>query len=78
MDPGGNRPPDAGTYHYGRFRNASSEWFWFVDKTGSGDTDECNETGTTFYIGDNAHTRTSTGSVDFSACAGALSSFPSQ
>ena len=75
-DPGGARPPDAGTYHYGRFRNASKEWFWFVDSTGSGEGDECNETGTTFYIGDDAHTRTSTGSVDFSACAGALTGAP--
>ncbi|MBN2517273.1 MAG: hypothetical protein JXB14_00350 [Candidatus Altiarchaeota archaeon] len=75
-DPAGSRPPNAGNYHYGRFRNGSSEWFWFVDKTGSGPGDDCSETGTNFYIGDVAHTRTSTGSADFSSCDAGLTNAP--
>lgn len=75
-DPGGNRPPDAGSYHYGRFRNTTKEYFWFVDKTGSAPADYCNETGTTFYLGDAPHTQGDSGSIDFSSCSGNLVSEP--
>ena len=34
----------------GRFRNASKEWFWGLNKSSG-----CNETGTQLYIGDSAH-----------------------
>jgi hypothetical protein len=75
-DPAGNLPPDAGVYHYGRFRNTSKEYFWFVDKVGSAPTDYCNETGTAFYLGDAPHSRDTSGSVDFSGCSGNLVSTP--
>ncbi|UCG95909.1 MAG: hypothetical protein JSV92_02610 [archaeon] len=59
-DPDGNSPPNSTKWAYGRFRNASQEWFWMFDKTG--DTCVSND----FYIGDVAHTQTTTGTVDFS------------
>ncbi|MFH1788333.1 MAG: hypothetical protein ABH834_03020 [Candidatus Altiarchaeota archaeon] len=60
-DPEGNIPPHANMV-YGRFRNASEEYFWIINKTGN-----CNATGATLYVGAIAHTRTVTGKVDFSA-----------
>jgi len=71
-DPGGTMPPDSSTYYYGRIRNASKEWFWFVQPTGV--PSECNGTGVNFWIGGTPHTREATGSVDFSSCGGTLDS----
>jgi len=55
-DPGGNMPPSG--YSYGRFRNSSYEYFWMVQFT-----NDC--VGETFYIGDQPHTETQTGTTDF-------------
>ncbi|MBN2101260.1 MAG: hypothetical protein JW716_00120 [Candidatus Aenigmarchaeota archaeon] len=52
-------------YYYGRFRNASHEYFWAVD-AGSG---ECNATGRVFRIGIDEHNQSATGSVDFTNAA---------
>lgn len=46
-------------WYYGRFRNASHEYFWAVDATS-----ECNDS-QTFRIGLTEHNQTQTGSVDF-------------
>lgn len=59
-DPDGNSPPNSTKWAYGRFRNASQEWFWMFDKS----DDTC--AGNDFYVGDVAHTQTTTGTVDFS------------
>ena len=59
-DPSGNMPPDNTQYTYGRFRNASTEYFWMIDAVTN-----CNNTGTTVYIGREPHTRTQTGSTNF-------------
>jgi hypothetical protein len=58
-DPSGNLPPDSSSYTYGRFRNASNEYFWMLDETYG----NCNET-TTMWIGNEAHTRTQTGTTN--------------
>jgi len=70
-DPEGNLPTDISKYWYGRFRNASSEYFWMVNTTdGSCENNE-------FFIGDNPHTKVTTGSVDFSNCVAGLTGGPS-
>jgi len=69
-DPDSNTPPNASKFVYGRFRNASGDYFWMFDKSNP----IC--TAITFYIGDVAHTQTVTGSVDFSSCSGALNDAP--
>lgn len=69
-DPDGNSPPNATKWVYGRFRNASIEWFWMFDKTGGTCASHL------FYVGDVGHTETTTGSVDFSSCSGALTNAP--
>ena len=69
-DPDGNTPPDGTKYSYGRFRDAGSEYFWMLDKSSG------NCAGATFYIGDLAHTKTQTGSVDFSSCSAGLNNAP--
>ncbi|MFB6075523.1 MAG: hypothetical protein ABEK17_00095 [Candidatus Aenigmatarchaeota archaeon] len=56
----GNTPPGSNSV-YGRFRNASKEYFWMVDIT-SGTT--C--TDLTMRIGNTARTRDQTGTTDFS------------
>jgi len=61
-DPVGNMPPDTSTYTYGRFHNGSQEYFWFIDKPSTG---LCNES-TYIRIGKIAHSKSATGSVDFS------------
>ncbi len=43
----------------GRFRNASKEWFWGLNKSSG-----CNETGTQLYIGDSYHNSDNTGDID--------------
>ncbi len=69
-DPEGNLPTDNSRFWYGRFRNASTEYFWMVNITdGSCENNE-------FFIGDAPHTKTTTGSVDFSTCAAGLSNGP--
>ena len=47
---------------FGRFRNSSYEYFWFVAEG----TNNCSDG--TFYIGKNPHTQTETGTDDFSSC----------
>ena len=70
-DPDGNIPPDHSTWNYGRFRNTSFEYFWFYNKT-DGDCTSAN-----FYVGDDPHRQTVTGTIDFSSgCAGALTDAP--
>jgi len=69
-DPEGNLPTDNSRFWYGRFRNASTEYFWMVNITdGSCEDNE-------FFIGDAPHTKTTTGSVDFSNCVGTLADGP--
>jgi len=68
-DPGGSMPPDDSSYKYGRFRNASKEYFWFAEPDTSGD---CNSSSATFYMGRIPHTKEQTGTVDFSSCSGTL------
>jgi len=60
-DPAGNLPPDSSTYTYGRFRNASDEYFWMIDKTKG----SCNESGTQLWIASDAHTQEQTGTTNF-------------
>lgn len=60
-DPSGNLPPDGSTYTYGRFRNSSREYFWFINKV----PPNCNESGTQLRIGRVAHTVTQTGTTNF-------------
>lgn len=69
-DDDGNTPPNGTKYAYGRFRNATGDIFWMLDKS-SGDCDGAN-----FYVGDEAHTKTATGSVDFSGCDSGLNNDP--
>ncbi len=73
-DPAGNMPPDSGSYMYGRFRNNTNEYFWMVEPDAV--SGECNNSGATLYVGDAAHTKAFTGSVDFQACAAGLTSGP--
>lgn len=75
-DPVGNMPPDSSNYMYGRFRNNTNEYFWMVDPNGLSECDSGAGGGTTFYIGDGAHSKSSTGSVDFQACVGTLTTDP--
>jgi len=72
-DPSGNIPPQS-PYKYGRFRNASNEWFWFVNPDANG---WCNSTSATFYLANEPKTSDSTGTTDFSSCSGSLSTAPS-
>jgi len=69
VDPSGRMPPDGSTYKYGRFRNVTKEYFWFVEPNAN---DQCNATGVNFWIGGTPHTREDTGSNDFSSCSGTL------
>ncbi len=69
-DPDGNQPPNSSKFAYGRFRNASGEYFWMFDKSNP----VCGQV--TFYVGDVAHTKTATGSVDFSGCDAGLNNAP--
>jgi len=69
-DDDSNSPPNSTKYAYGRFRNATGDYFWMFDKS-SGDCDGAN-----FYVGDVAHTQTATGSVDFSTCDAGLNNAP--
>ncbi len=64
-DPDDNQPPNTDNWVYGRFRNASQEYFWMVGVSG-GISSATDCTGLTFYDGDVAHTKEQTGSVDFS------------
>ncbi|MFH1834964.1 MAG: hypothetical protein ABH851_02115 [Methanobacteriota archaeon] len=57
-DPNGLLPP-ASDWMYGRFRNASYEYFWMINKS-----DSCNRT-KNLYIGNLAHTASSSGTVNF-------------
>ncbi|MBN2014252.1 MAG: hypothetical protein JW778_03640 [Candidatus Altiarchaeota archaeon] len=63
-DPAGNLPPNSGTYTYGRFRNATNEYFWMYDQTYG----NCNTSGT-LWIGTEPHTRTQTGTTNFQSQA---------
>lgn len=58
-DVAGNMPPNQAAYRYGRYHNASSEYFWMINKVSA-----CN-TGATIYIGKVAHTKTVSGSTNF-------------
>jgi len=58
-DPDGNMPPNASKYIYGRYHNASNEYFWMIDKVTN-----CNESAT-IYIGNTSHSKTQTGTTDF-------------
>ena len=68
-DPEGNTPPDHSKFTYGRFRNTSFEYFWFINKT-----DDCD--GATFWVGDVAHRQGVTGTIDFSSCVSGLNNAP--
>jgi len=59
-DPDGNMPPDSSTYTYGRFRNASNEYFWMLNNV----SPNCNAS-TYIRIGNESHTRTQTGTTNF-------------
>ena len=71
-DPDGNMPPNNTKYLYGRFRNASNEYFWML-RIDDGSCED-NE----FYIGDEAHTKWTTGSVNFAnpGCVAGLTNSP--
>ncbi len=69
-DPDGRMPVNSSDFFHGRFRNASREYFWMVDQK------DGNCTENTFYIGDEAHTVLSTGSIDFSNCVAGLDNDP--
>ncbi len=58
-------------WYYGRFRNASHEYFWTVDATGG----NCSQDGTLFRIGVNEHNATNTGSVDLDPSDGSSDSY---
>lgn len=73
--PNGQMPPNLGQYMYGRFRNTSREYFWMVDFSGGLDPNAC-DGGDTFYLGDDAHTRTGSGSTQFDNCGGNLVTGP--
>ena len=60
-DPDGNLPPNSSKFTYGRFRNASTEYFWMIDKTKG----HCNETDAQLWIGSDAHTQEQTGTTNF-------------
>jgi len=57
-DPNQLVPPQG--YSYGRFRNASLEYFWMTANDGN-----CNATAHTILIGNDAHTRTQSGTINF-------------
>jgi hypothetical protein len=61
-DPDGNMPPNASKYIYGRYRNASNEYFWMIDANSN-----CNASGTAIYIGNTSHSKTLTGTTDFTS-----------
>jgi len=69
-DPDNNMPPDASHYIYGRYHNASNEYFWMIDNA-----TECNATGTLIYVGENPHSKTQTGSTDFTNASSDIDSF---
>jgi hypothetical protein len=59
-DRAGNMPPNGANYKYGRFHNASGEYFWMIDAVTN-----CHTTGTHIYIGNISHTKTQTGTTNF-------------
>ncbi|VVB52453.1 Uncharacterised protein [uncultured archaeon] len=61
----------AGITTHGRFREANTEWFWGLDPGADG---LCNNTGTTFYIGETPHNQSQDGSVTLNACGDTLGS----
>jgi len=63
-DPNGIMPPVG--FSYGRFRNASNEYFWMIE---AGADNKCNTTGDIFRVGTVPHTRTQSGTTDFSGVA---------
>jgi len=63
-DVAGAMPPNNAAYRYGRFHNASGEYFWMIDAVTN-----CHTTGTLIYIGKVAHTKTVTGSTNFNVGA---------
>ncbi|OYT25921.1 MAG: hypothetical protein B6U97_04750, partial [Candidatus Altiarchaeales archaeon ex4484_96] len=69
-DPDGNMPPNNTKYSYGRFRNSSNEYFWFLD------IEDGNCSDNEFFLGDEAHTPLKTGSTDFSNCQNGLNNTP--
>jgi len=62
-DPAGTMPANLSAYHYGRFRNASREYFYMLQNTTAG-TCEAAETGY-IRIGVNPRSTTALGSTDF-------------
>jgi hypothetical protein len=61
-DPAGNLPPNELAYTYGRFRNASNEYFWMINRP-SGNC--VYAAGMYIRIGNSSHTRTQTGNTNF-------------
>ncbi len=59
-DPAGNIPPDNTVYTYGRFRNASKEYFWMIDDV----SPTCNAA-TYIRLGNISHERSQTGTTNF-------------
>lgn len=58
-DPEGNMAPNASKYIYGRYHNASNEYFWMINKVTG-----CNGSAT-IYIGNTSHSKTQTGTTNF-------------
>lgn len=61
-DPDGNMPPDESKYIYGRFHNGSTEYFWMINNA-----TVCNQSGLTMYIANISHSKTQTGTTDFTS-----------
>lgn len=57
-DPNGQMPPSG--FNYGRFRNASNEYFWLINNTGA-----CNDTGKYLHLGSTPHNSSQSGTTDF-------------
>lgn len=61
-DPDGNMPPNDNKYIYGRYRNASNEYFWMINNNTN-----CTTGGTKIYIGNVSHSKTQTGTTNFNS-----------
>jgi hypothetical protein len=64
-DPSGNLPPSSAAFTYGRFRNASNEYFWFLNAVRPTCT-----AATYIRIGNISHSKTQTGTTNFRTVGG--------
>ena len=63
-------------FNYGRFRVGNEEYFWAVDASGTSGTAGGCATGTgTFRVGNTAHARDTTGTVDLSSTGGDVTGY---